>query len=74
MLRNVPCSEFYRRPFSKGNLKKTIFSWSVKQYILLHWNAVIKERDIFMCSALVSANGLKNEIHSCVMRLFRLMD
>ena len=24
-----------------------------------------------MCSALVSANGLKNEIYSCVVRLFR---
>ena len=34
----------------------------------------IKEQDIFMCSALVSANGLKNEIYSCVARLFRFMD
>ena len=34
----------------------------------------IKERDIFMCSALVSGHGLKNEIYSCVARLFRVMD
>ena len=27
-----------------------------------------------MCRALVSANGLENEIYSCVVRLFRLMD
>ena len=27
-----------------------------------------------MCSALVSANGLKKETYSCVVRLFRLMD
>ena len=27
-----------------------------------------------MCSALVSANGLKNEIYSCVVRLFRLTE
>ena len=25
-----------------------------------------------MCSALVSANGLKNEIYSCVVRLFQV--
>ena len=34
----------------------------------------IKERDIFMCSALVSVHGLKNEIYSCVLRLVRFMD
>ena len=34
----------------------------------------VKERDIFMCSALVSAHGLKNEVFSCVACLFRLMD
>ena len=34
----------------------------------------IKERDIFMCSALASAHGLKNEVYSCVVHLFRLMD
>ena len=27
-----------------------------------------------MCSALVLAHGLKNEIYSCVVRLFRLME
>ena len=27
-----------------------------------------------MCNALVSANGLKNEMHSFVVRLFRLME
>ena len=27
-----------------------------------------------MCSALVSVRGLKNEIYSCVVRLFRLME
>ena len=26
-----------------------------------------------MCSALVSIHGLKNEIYSCVVRLFRFM-
>ena len=26
-----------------------------------------------MCSVLVSVHGLKNEIYSCVVRLFRLM-
>ena len=26
-----------------------------------------------MCTALVSAHGLKNEIYSCVVRLFRFM-
>ena len=34
----------------------------------------LKKRGIFMCSALVSVHGLKNEIYSCVARLFRLMD
>ena len=34
----------------------------------------MKERDIFMCSALVSIHGLKNEIYLCVVRLFRLME
>ena len=34
----------------------------------------IKERGIFMCIALVSAHGLKNEVSSCVARLFWLMD
>ena len=32
----------------------------------------IKERVIFMCSALVSVNRLKNDEHLCVARLFRL--
>ena len=27
----------------------------------------------FICSTLVSVHGLKNEIYSCVVRLFRLM-
>ena len=27
-----------------------------------------------MCSALVLAHGLKNEIYSCVVRCFRLME
>ena len=27
-----------------------------------------------MCSVLVSVHGLKNEIYSCVVRLFRIMD
>ena len=27
-----------------------------------------------MCSALVSVHGLKNEIYSCVVRFFRLME
>ena len=27
-----------------------------------------------MCSALVSVYGLKNEVYSCVARLFRFMD
>ena len=26
-----------------------------------------------MCSSLVSVHGLKNEVYSCVARLFRLM-
>jgi len=34
----------------------------------------IKERGIFMCSALSSARGLKNEVYSCVARFLRLMD
>ena len=34
----------------------------------------IKERGIFMCSAVVSVHGLKNEIYSCVACLFRFMD
>ena len=34
----------------------------------------IKKRGIFMCSALVSAHGLKNEVYSCVARLFWFMD
>ena len=34
----------------------------------------IKKRDIFMCGALVSAHGLKNEVFSCVARLFRFLD
>ena len=34
----------------------------------------IKERVIFMCSALVSVHGLKNEVYSCVVRLFWFMD
>ena len=34
----------------------------------------IKERDILMCSVLVSVHGLKNEMYSCVVRLFRFMD
>ena len=29
---------------------------------------------IFMCSALVSVHGLKNEVYSCVVRLFRFID
>ena len=33
-----------------------------------------KERDIFVFSALVSGHGLKNDISSCVARLFRVMD
>ena len=33
-----------------------------------------KERDIFVFSALVSGHGLKNEICSCLARLFRVMD
>ena len=32
----------------------------------------IIERSLFMCSALVSTNGFKNEVYSCVARLFRL--
>ena len=27
-----------------------------------------------MCNAVVSAHGLKSEIYSCVVRLFRLME
>ena len=27
-----------------------------------------------MCSSLVSVHGLKNELYSCVARLFRFMD
>ena len=27
-----------------------------------------------MCSALVSVHGLKNEVYSCVVRLFRFID
>ena len=34
----------------------------------------IKERGIIMCSALVSVHELKNEVYSCVARLFRFMD
>ena len=34
----------------------------------------INDRGIFMSSALVSVHGLKNEVYSCVARLFRLMD
>ena len=34
----------------------------------------IKERGTFMCSAIVSVHGIKNEVYSCVVRLFRLMD
>ena len=34
----------------------------------------IKERGIFMYSAIVSVHGLKNELHSCVARLFRFVD
>ena len=34
----------------------------------------LKERGVFLCSKLVSAHGLKNEIYSCVARLFLLMD
>ena len=29
-----------------------------------------KEGGIFLCSALVSAHGLKNEVYSCVVCLF----
>ena len=29
---------------------------------------------IFVCSALVSGHGFKNEIYSCLARLFRVMD
>ena len=34
----------------------------------------IKKRDMFMCSALVLASGIKNDVFSCVARLFRLME
>ena len=34
----------------------------------------IKERGIFMCSALVLVHGLNNEVYSCVARLFRFLD
>ena len=34
----------------------------------------IKERDIFLYSALVSGHGLKNEIYYCLARLFRVVD
>ena len=34
----------------------------------------LTKRGIIMCSALVSFNGLKNEVYSCIARLFRFMD
>ena len=37
---------------------------------MISFGSWFKERDIFMCSALVSGHGLKNEIYSCVARLF----
>ena len=33
--------------------------------------AWIKERGMFMCSALSSAHGLKNEVYSCVVGFLR---
>ena len=34
----------------------------------------IKERVIFMCSALVVVYGLKNELYSCAVRFVRFID
>ena len=53
-------------------------SW-IKERVIYTCSAVvsvqwIEERHIFMCGVLVSVHGLKNEIYSCVVRLFQLMD
>ena len=34
----------------------------------------IKEQVTFMCRAIVSVHRLKNEVYSCIARLFRFMD
>ena len=36
-------------------------------------SSCIKGRDILMCSMLVSARGFRNEIDSCVVRLFHVV-